>query len=373
MDSRSVAFLEVMAAISVLGLIAFLIFLVARQPAGVHVASRAARTRPHRPHWLELLLAVLAVLICAVLVLWQFGLWTDSSAEGSAGDSSSRGLLFFVVMMIIGAAALVLFLIALFWRSARQSNELVGVSQGEQAEQGGHVATVAGAEPQESVKASYETPSAARLLGLLAFALVYLVVNWSSVAYQQQYQMMLHLIYPAGFIVALVMLFDKASRAWAVKPPGETLREWLYCDALLALYLFGYLSLVSVSAMDGAAEAYRGMFWDFLHVVGLLLVFWFLDRKTWRVRFLLANAWLIALPLLLLVWREAHQVVMAESVSWWGTIWPFFFLAVVFFVLEVIVLIANRDNANQGLGIAKDLLFLVLYVIFMIAGRPAGS
>lgn len=365
MDSRSVAFLEVMAAISVLGLVAFLIFLVARQPAGANAAS--VRGRPTRAHWVEMLLALLAVLISAVLVLWQIGVWTGSAAEGNAADGSSRGLLFFAVMMIIGAAALVLFLIALFWRSARQSNDLVGDAQGDS------VATVPAAAPQESARASHESPSAARLFGLLAFGLVYLLVNWSSVSYEEQYRMMLHLVYPAGFIVALVMLFDKASRAWDVKPPGETLREWLYCDALLALYLFGYLGLLSVSAMDGAGEAYRGMFWDFLHVLGLLLMFWFLDRKIWRVRFLLANAWLIVLPLMLLVWRDAHQVVMVEPVSWWGTIWPFFFLAVVFFVLEVIVLIANRDNASQGMGIAKDLVFLILYVIFMIVGRPAGS
>lgn len=356
-----------MAAISILGLVAFLIFLVARQPAGANAAGRAMRDRAGRPQWLELLLAALAVLVCAALVLWQLGL-LGGTAGDSGGDDTSRGPLFFAVMMIIGVAAVILFLVALFWRSARQGSGAVGEVQAGQTE------AVAAAPPrEESVRASHETPSAVRLLGLVALGVVFLIVNWSSVSYQQQYQMMLHLIYPAGFIVALVMLFDKASRAWALKPPGETLREWLYCDALLGLYLFGYLSLVSVAAMDGAGEAYRGMFWDFVHVVGLLLVFWILDRKLWRARFLLANAWLIVLPLLVLVWRDAHQVVMAEPVSWWGTIWPFFFLALAFLVLEVIVLIANRDNANQGMGVAKDLLFLILYVIFMIAGRPAGG
>jgi uncharacterized membrane protein len=352
-----------MAAISILGLVAFLIFLVSRQTVGARAMSRAVR---NRTQWVELLLAVLAVLICAVLVLWQFGLWNGTAGAAKDSDGSSRDLLFFVVMMIIGAVALILFLVAMFWRSGAQSGKADGIGAASQA-----TATIAATPASaESAKASHETPSATRLLGLLGLGIAYLIANWSAVPHAQQYQMTLHLLYPAGFIVALVMLFDKASRAWHVKPPAETFREWLYCDALLALYLLGYLNLLSVRAMEETGEAYRGMFWDFLHVVGLLLVFWLVDRKTWRLRFLFANAWLVLLPLLLLIWRNAHGVVMAEPVSWWGTIWPFFFLALVFFVLEVIVVIANRDNAHQGVGIAKDLVFLVLYVVFMIAGRP---
>lgn len=264
----------------------------------------------------------------------------------------------------IGVLGLVLFLIGVFWRAARPTSPNgAGPARLE--------AVSAAASPAATAKASHETPSATRLLGLFGFGIAFLVVNWSSVPYAQQYQMMLQLIYPTGFIVALVMLFDKASRAWNVKPAGETLREWLYFDALLVLYLFGYLNLLSVGAKEGAGDAYRGMFWDFLHVAGLLLVLWIVDRKTWRSRLLLANAWLIVLPLLLLIWRNAHEIVLAEQTPWWGTIWPFFFLALVFFVLEVIVLIANRNNA--GIGVAKDLIFMILYVIFLIAGRPAGA
>ncbi|MFN0303762.1 MAG: hypothetical protein ACKVQU_25785 [Burkholderiales bacterium] len=363
MDSRAVAFVEVMAAIGILGLVVFLIILVSRQTPGVHAMGRAVRDRPR---WVALLLALLAVLICAVLVLWQFGLWTSIAGAARDGESSSRGLLFFVVMMIIGAAGLILFLVAMFWRSDPQSSNPVAIGPAS------HATTAAAPAPVESAKASHETPSATRLLGLLGFGIAYLIVNGSSVPYAQQYQMMLHLMYPAGFIIALVMMLDKASRVWHVKPPGETFREWLYCDALLVLYLFGYLNLLSVGAMEGAGESYRAMFWDFLHVVGLLLVLWLVDRKTWRLRFLFANAWLVLLPLLLLIWRNAHGVVMAEPVSWWGTIWPFFILALVFFVLEVIVLIADRDNANQGAGTTKDLVFIILYVIFLIAGRPVA-
>lgn len=366
MDSRSVAFLEVMAAIGIVGLVAFLIFLVSRPALATQAASGATR---HRSQWVELLLAAAAVLICVIVLLWQFGKWSGEGGAGSGGDADPRATTFFFVMMIIGAAGLVLFLVAMFWRIAPAARGPVNAD----AASADHAAPAiaVGAASATTVKASHETPSATRLLGLLALGIAYLVVNWSSISYAQQYQMMLHLMYPAGFIVALVMLFDKASRAWHIKPPAATLREWLYCDAVLALYLFGYLNLLSVATMDGAAEAYRGMFWDFLHVAGLLLVLWIVDRKTWRLRLLCANAWLIVLPLLLLVWRSAHGVEMVEPVSWWGTIWPFLFLALVFFVLEVIVLIAGRDNPNDGIGIAKDVVYLVLYVAFLIAGRPA--
>jgi hypothetical protein len=349
-----------MAGIGVLGLVAFLILLVARPAVGTQAAGGGARDRPN---WVGFLLGAAAILVLVVLILWQLGPWTGTRDAATNGNGDARGLTFLVVMMIIGGAGLILFLIAMFWRAARHSSNPNGAGPSR------HDAVSTAASPLPSVQASHETPSATRLLGLLGFGIAYLVVNWSSVPHVQQYQMMLHLVYPTGFIVALVMLFDKASRAWHVKPPGETLREWLYCDALLVLYLFGYLNLLSVGAKEGAGDAYRGMFWDFLHVAGLLLVIWIVDRKTWRSRILLANAWLILLPLLLLIWRNAHEIVLAEQTPWWGTIWPFFFLALAFFILEVIVLIANRNNAS--IGVVKDLIFMILYVIFLIAGRPA--
>ena len=37
---------------------------------------------------------------------------------------------------------------------------------------------------------------------------------------------MVHLIYPAALGVALVLLFDKATRGWSAKGGGDTAREW---------------------------------------------------------------------------------------------------------------------------------------------------
>lgn len=365
MDSRAIAFLEVMAAISILGLVAFVIVLVARPAPGMQAVASAPR---HRMQWVQLLLAAAAVLVGVLLALWQLGMWSGDDGAARVGNSDARATTFFVVMMIIGGAGLILFLIAMFWRAAPHASAGLAPAPGSSPMAAPTAPTL-----NAPLTASHETPSAIRLLGLLGFGFAYLIVNWSGVSYGQQYSMMLHLIYPAGFIVALVMLFDKASRAWHVKPPSESLREWLFCDAILALFLFGYLNLLSVGTMDGAGEAYRGMFWDLLHVAGLLLVLWIVDRKTSRWRLLFANAWLIVLPLLLLVWREAHEVVMAEPVSWWGTIWPFFFLALAFFVLELIVVIATRDTPSHGIGIVKDVVYLIVYTVFLIAGRPVLS
>ena len=76
------------------------------------------------------------------------------------------------------------------------------------------------------------------------------------------------------------------------------------------------------------------------------------------------------LPILLLIWQTVQGVEYPVEYSWWGTFWPFFFLALVFFVLEIIILIANRDNDSQGAGTAKDIIFMILYVIILIAARP---
>jgi hypothetical protein len=45
-------------------------------------------------------------------------------------------------------------------------------------------------------------------------------------------------------------------------------------------------------------------------------------------------------------------------------------LAIVFFVLEVIALVATRDRANQAVPVIKDIVFLVLYGIFLAAAIP---
>ncbi|MEM7061525.1 MAG: hypothetical protein AAF557_28445, partial [Pseudomonadota bacterium] len=261
---------------------------------------------------------------------------------------------FFTVMMIIGGGALIVFLLSLFWRIARAGDEA------------GKSPVAANKVETAQPAAQHQAPSALRLIGVLGFAVGFLILNWSHVVPELRHLMMQNLIYPAGLIVALVMLFDKASRAWDVKPAGQGMREWLYINALMVLYLIGYLNLLSVA--DTAA--YAGMFWDMVHVAGFLLVLWLVDRKTSRLRFLLIHAWLIALPILLLIWRSQMGIETAEEIGWWDTIWPFFFLALVFFVVEVIVQIATDEDGGQGIGTFKDVVFLILYLILLISAQP---
>lgn len=337
-----------MAGLAIIGVVSFLIFLVSRQA----LRSAPGNRTSYQPRWYELLLAAAFLLIIALVALWQF-----VPGSGDAWGEDSRASTFFVIMMIVGAGALVIFLVSLFWRLARSDDSATSVRSAAKSAQ-----TEAAPQPL----AKHQTPSTLRLIGLLGFALAFLILNWSHVPQDQRHAMMLSLIYPAGLILALVMLLDKASRAWDIKTPGETTREWLYSNALLVLYVIAYLNLMGVA--DPAA--YSGMFWDMVHVAGFLLVVWILDRKTSRLRFLLIHGWLIALPLLLLIWQSQSGGDVPEDLSWWDTVWPFFFLALVFFVVELIILIATDEGGETGFGTFKDVVFLVLYVILLISARP---
>ena len=115
---------------------------------------------------------------------------------------------------------------------------------------------------------------------------------------------------------------------------------------------------------------YAGMLWDMIHVAAFLLVLWITDRKTARLRFLLVHAYLIALPILLLIWQSQMGVETPEGINWWETIWPFFFLAIIFFVVELIIQIATPRDGGHGIGTLKDVVFLALYVIFLIIAQP---
>ena len=66
---------------------------------------------------------------------------------------------------------------------------------------------------------------------------------------------------------------------------------------------------------------------------------------------------------------EAEEIV-EEEIPWWSTLWPFFFLAVIFFVLEIISLIAAGENEFHGIGIGKELGFAVLYLVLLLIARP---
>ena len=356
MDSKSIAFLEVMIALGVIGILAFLVYLISRFAMHNRAKTAVGKTVGYTPQWYEFLLAAIIVVVAAILFLWQF-------PPGGRADwgEDSRSMTFFVIMMIICAVGVIVFLLTVFWRIAQTPKE-------EPAEilTSAAATTTTPAAETEAATARHESPSAVRLLGLLGFIIAFLVLNWTWVSYDDQYFLMLNLIYPAGLVVALVMLFDKANRAWNVKLPGETIREWFFLDAILFLYILGYLNL----RQDGGGENYTAQFWDVVNVVGFLFIFWIIDRKTTGLRFLVAHIYFLALPILLLIWRSVQGIEIAADISWWSTIWPFFALAAVFLVLEFIILIINRENDNQTVGTVKDVIFLILYVILLLAARP---
>lgn len=135
----------------------------------------------------------------------------------------------------------------------------------------------------------------------------------------------------------------------------------------MLLLVLGYLNLRGWDKADG----YAALFWDLLALVLLLAVFWVVDRSRTRIRFLLAHAVIALLPVLLLIWRFVHEVAAPEEISWWSTIWPFLILSLVFFVLEIIAVVAS---AGRGLLPAlKDLLFVVLYAVLLIVAIPAAA
>ena len=49
-----------------------------------------------------------------------------------------------------------------------------------------------------------------------------LLLCWIALAPATQYALMTQLIYPASLGVALVLLFDKATRTWGLKPGAES-------------------------------------------------------------------------------------------------------------------------------------------------------
>lgn len=417
MDSRSVAFLEVMIGLGAIGLLAFLILLVSR--AALRTQAADGPPASASPAWWGFLLAFLLTVVIAVLLAVEFAPFggeqeaevpaapeavegaesaaaTETSEAGEAGTAASaeaegevaiapaeveavaggeiavaeptepvdwrlggRGQAFYIVMLVIGGLALLGFLIVLFARilpaqAAFASSQAAPARAAEAAEGDG--------QPQ-----AVETPSGARLIGLLLLAIMYLLLNWIYLGRADQHALLTDLVYPASLGVALVLLFDKATRVWSVKTGAETVREWFLCNGFAFLLLLGFLNLRGAPA----DETYAAMFWDFLAIVLFFVAFWIVDRKVTRFRFLVGYAYLIVLPILLIVWRATQGLVAPEDLSWWGTVWPVFFLSLIFFVLEVIMLMASRDTPRHGIAALKDAIFVVLYAITLIAAIPA--
>ncbi len=109
--------------------------------------------------------------------------------------------------------------------------------------------------------AAVPAASPLRLLGLLALVVALVLLCWIALPRAEQFGLLAQLIYPASLGVALVLVFDKATRAWGTKRGAETLREWLLCDLLVFLLVLAFLNLRSVAKPD----TYAASFWDFLN------------------------------------------------------------------------------------------------------------
>ena len=358
MDNRSVVFVEIMIAIAIVGVAAFLIYLISHNARKRVTVVGEDQGLSYSPRWYEFVLATIVLLVAAGFILWQV-IFSDGFASLSAKlAADAQSLAFFVIMMTVGGIAILAFIIFSLRQQIRGPQPVEAVAS---------VSVAPSQTPSaDTPDSSQETPLAIRLLGLALFGLAFLLLNWIYVERSLQHQLMLFVIYPASFAVALVLLLDKASRKWSIKSGAASVREWLICDALVFLLLLGFLNL----AQANASKNYAVLFWDFLHIALFFFIFWMVDRMANRFRFLVAYGYFIGLPILLLIWRTVQDVAVPEDISWWSTIWPFFMLAIIFFVLEIISLISSSKSDQQVVPAVKDALFVVIYGILLIVAMP---
>ena len=351
METQPLTFILVMAALALTGVVVFVIYLVVRNREGLSVGTLSEGGPSSGQRWFEYLLAVLALvgLVVAVIVVIVF-LYPSGIVLETAWRGETRSTVFLVAMLVFGLGALVAFVIGMFVRRR------VGVPAA--GTEGGSAS---------SVPNTVETPAGTRLLGLLVLVVAFLVLNWVYVGTIGQYRLMVGLVYPAVLGVALVLLFDKATRAWSIKAKGEPFREWVFCDAAVFLIFLGFLNLIQFAV----AESYNALFWDLLNLVLFFFVFWLVDRKVTRYRFLIAYAYFVLAPILLYIWQLVHTVEdVVETVAWWSSVWPFVILAIIFMVIEIIALIATRGSQRQAGGAVRDTVFIALYGILLLGAAP---
>ena len=112
---------------------------------------------------------------------------------------------------------------------------------------------------------------------------------------------------------------------------------------------------------------------DFLAIVVFFVAFWLIDRTESRLRFLVGYGYFALLPIALLIWRAAQGVVEPKDISWWSTVWPFFILAIVFFVFEIIALTATRGTDHHTVPAIKDAIFVIAFAILLLIAMLAPA
>jgi hypothetical protein len=332
---------------AIIGVLAFLIGLIVRAPLRQQAAASGAAEPAQSPRWYEFTLALILLAAIAAFAIWLISSSSQWVWGETIGDwrSDTRTIIFAAVMVALAVIGLGISL----------AYALVQSSQNPAPRR----PLAATAEAAAAGAALAPTPSPLRVLGLLILVLAVLLLCWIGLSPASQYGLVVQLIYPASLGVALVLLFDKATRTWSTKGGAETAREWLLCDLVIFLLVLAFLNLRGVAK----PEAYTSSFWDILNVVLFFAAFWLIDRSSSRSRFLVGYGYLIVLPLLLLIWDSIQGV--AAAASWWASMWPFLILACVFFVLEAVTLVSSTGE-RQTLPAIKDALFVVIYAILLI-------
>ena len=317
----------------------------ARRPARGEAAGRQG------PSWYEILLAIVLLLALAILAVSFAVQITSGDAAPEGWRADTRSDLFLGVMLAVAALSLLFLLVFLLARLPA----------------GG--VTAPGKESEGVRAETVRDPAGLRLVGLLLLVIGILLIGWVYLIPAARADLMIQVLYPAAIAVAIVLLFDKATRSWAPKTRAEGFREWLLCDVILITLVLGFLNLKQFEGRD----AYGGFFWDMVHIAAFFLVFLCLDRTSMRGRFLVGFGYLTLLPLLLALWRWVQEIEAPAELTWWSTIWPVFFLALAFFVLEIITLLVLRDNRGHAVPAVKDTLFVVLYAIYLIVAVPSAG
>ena len=343
-----------MAVIAVIGVLAFLIGWLVRMPQGQHAPAGGAAAVGQSPRWYEFALALLLLAAIAAFLIWlissgQQWVWGETFFDWR---SDPRAIAFAAIMIGIGVVGLAVSLAY----TVVQSSQPIAAPRAKDA---------ALAE-SAAVPAAAPAASPLRLLGLIALVVAIVLLCWIALPRADQFGLLTQLIYPASVGLALVLVFDKATRTWGAKRGSETFREWLFCDLFAFLLVLAFLNLRSL----GKPDTYAASFWDILNLVLWFAAFWSVDRGVARGRFLAGYGYLVIAPLLLLIWQAVTGT--PAPASWWGTVWPFLILGAVFFVLEAITLVASSGE-RQTLAAVKDTLFLFLYaVLLIVAARSHG-
>ena len=355
MEERSTIFVEAMLVVAVIGVLAFLIGLLARVPQRRKAATTGPGEPVQSPQWYEFALALLLLAAIAAFAVWLISngnhwVWGEAIGDWRA---DTRNIIFAAIMVALGVIGLI---VSLAYAAVQSSQRPVAARP------------PAGTAAEAAAPAAAATPvpgaSPLRIFGILLPVVAVLLMFWIYLPLAQQHELMVQLIYPASLGLTLVLLLDRATRTWGNKSGAESLRDWLLCDLLLFLLVLGFLNVRGLAK----PETYNSGFWDILNLLLFFGAFWLIDRSASRARFLAGYGYLIVLPVLLLIWQTMQGV--AATASWWASIWPFLILAAAFFVLEAVTLVASSGE-RQTMPAIKDTVFVVLYGVLLIVAAKS--